>query len=183
MAEPTFLKDALIMLGGYDLSGYCNNINLTGSKVEKEHRVFGDSVESVFWGLSQSMAEVGGFWSAESALAPDPVLGGSRILVANDPTAVWPLIVVPPNAVGVAANTYGNFGYLVAGRQFNYTLGGTHGDLLPFNFKTLPSSGYILSRQRLEVAKQSLSATHTSTGYQLGALSAAQQLIATLHVF
>lgn len=183
MAEPTFLKDALIMLGGYDLTAFSNNINLTGAKAELSHSTFGDGVESFFPGLRQVSGEISGFWSAAGALAVDSVVGGSRILVANDPTTTWPLVIIPPNAVGVAANTYGNSGYAVIGRQFTYGISGAHGELLPFTFKTMPSSGYALARQRLEVAKQSLSATHTSTGSQLGTLSAAQRLIATLHVF
>lgn len=181
MSEPCFLKDAAIWLGGYDFSGHCNNINLTGAKAELEHRVFGDGIMSMFPGLVSTMVELGGFWSAESALAPDPV-----IFTRIDPTqtpAVWPLIVVPPNAVGVAANTYGNNGYGVLGRQFLYSFGGAHGQLMPFSVKTLPSSNYALARQRIEIAKQSLTATHTSTGSQLGALTATQRLLATLHVF
>lgn len=175
MALPQLLKDSAVWLAGYDFTGYLNSVNFAAAKAELPSNVFTDGVECYFPGLVSVIAEAGGFWNSESALAPDPVVF-DRVKADATP-ADWPLIVVP------GGNTEGNIGYAVVGNQFMYQLGGAHGQLLPFSMKTLPSTGYKLYRQRLERAKASVTATTTSAGFQYGALSAAQQMIVTFHVF
>jgi hypothetical protein len=89
----------------------------------------------------------------------------------------------PPFSPAGAPNTFGNRGYLVVGNQFNYNLGGTHGELQQFALGTKLGTTYALTRQRLMAAKAAVSGTTTGTGLQLGALSATQRMVISYHVF
>jgi len=179
MAEPCFLSDLKIYLGGTDLTATLNSCELTAAKAEQANGRFGDIAEVFFWGLRQVRANVSGFFEA-GAGAPDP-LAWSRIDPALTPSA-WPLSLAPPSAPGVAG-AEGNIAYTIVGREFGYGIGGQHGQLLPYRLSTLPASTYDLYRQTIDRAKATVTATTTSTGYQLGALSATQKIVAVLHVF
>lgn len=181
MAEPVLLKDLACWLGGYDLTSYLNSVNVSAAKAELGNGRFGDGGEVFFPGLEQITSELGGFYSSEAADAPDRVIW-PRI----DPTltpAAWPLLVVPPFSPSATPDTHANRGYLVVGKQFTYNFGAPHGQLLPFNVSTRLSSTYKLYRQTIMQVKAAVSTTTTSTGLQLGALSATQELVVSLHVF
>lgn len=181
MAEPVLLKDLLAWFGGYDFQGHVSSANLTGAKAELANGRFGDDVEPLFPGLQQIASEFGGFWSAENSSAPDTVIW-PRI----DPTltpAAWPVVMIPPYSPAATPNTFGNWGYLVVGKQYSYNFTGQHGQLMPFSVRTLPATTYALYRQKLMAAKATVSATTTGTGFQLGELTASLKMVVSFHVF
>lgn len=180
MAEAVALKDLKVYLGGTEITGSLNSVELTAAKAEQANGRFGDTAEVVYPGLAQVRANVSGFFSAGVG-EPDP-LAWARI----DPTlspAAWPLTFAPPYAPTAGAGVEGNVAYTIVGQQFNYQLGGQHGQLLPYSLSTLPTTTYSLYRQTVDRAKATVVATTTSTGAQLGALSATQKIVAVLHVF
>lgn len=181
MALATLLKDLAVWVGGYDFSGYMKSIRMGASKAELASGVFSDGVVCYKPGIVTVDAGGAGFWNAESALAPDPV-EFARVKADATP-ADWPFVVIPPNSDGNAANTVANEGYATVGNAYEYNIGAAHGALLPFTLKKQPSTAYSFYRVSLELAKASRTATTTSTGQQLGALSATQQLIVILQVF
>lgn len=181
MAEPVLLNDCKIWLAGYDLTGYCNAVEISSSKGEKANSRFGDTAETFYPGVQAVRARISGFFSSESALAADPVIWAQL-----DPAvtaADWPLFMAPPYFAAATAGAEGNLGYMVVGKQFSNVLGAPHGELLPFTTDTLPASTYKLYRQTVERANTLVSATTTSTGRQYGALLATDQLTVSLHVF
>jgi len=180
MADPVVLSDCRVWFAGYDLSGALNEVSIDASKAEKPDSRFSDVAECSFPGIQSVRATVKGFF-ASSTLAlgePDPVLFSNF-----DVPVDWPLFITPPYAPTAAAGAVSNIGYLIVGKQYNYKLGAGHGESLVFDVATLPSTLYKLSRQTIDKAKALVTATTTTTGVQLGALLATDQLLVTLHVF
>jgi len=176
MPDPVLLSDCTIWMGGYDLSGDCNQVALGASKAEKANGRFGDVVAAFYPGVQSIEAMVGGFWHA----TPDGAIW-ARIDPAVNPSE-WPLTFCPPNAPAAGAGAFGNVAYTVRSAQFGYKLSGKHGELFPFDLTSRAMAG-ALYRQYVEAAKALVTATTTSTGTQLGLLGATQKHVATLHVF
>jgi hypothetical protein len=181
MAEAVLLKNADVWLGGTDLSGSLNSIQLAAAKAEKPNGRFGDAGEVFFPGLQQISADLAGFFAAGSG-EPDPAIWG-RI----DPTvtpASWPLTINPPYAPAAAPGADGNNGYTVVGHQFNYRTLGQHGELIPYSLGTRLGSTYQLCRHTVIAPRATVTATTTGTATNLGALAAAtDRLLVALHVF
>lgn len=179
MAEPVFLSNMAIWLGGYDHSSEENACNFMVGNPEEPDATFGDVLEAKYPGLLQPTVDLGGRWSAGS-LSPDAIYFPR---VSGDPS-LWPLTMCPPNAPATTPGSDGNLAYTVIGAQFAYqAIEGEHGKLLGFKLKTLPRSTGTVNRGTVVLPKASVAATTTGTGRQLGALSASQRMIVTLHVF
>ena len=176
--NPVLLKDADVWLGGYDISGSLNSIELTASKAELADGRLGDGIEAVYPGLRQTVLNLGGYFAA-GAGEPDAIIG-TRMVGAPAP---WPLTIAPPWAPTEAPGAYGNIAYTLVGDHFAYTIGGAHGELLPYNVKTMTRSEYRLYRQTMMIAKALQTATKTADDIEMGALLATQQMICVLDVF
>lgn len=181
MAEPVLLSNAAVWLGGYDLSGSLNNIDLKLSKAELSNSRFGDLAETFEPGLEQIDCSLGGYHDY-AALGTDVRLYPR---IKSDGTS-WPLTVAPPNATTAAPGADGNIAYTIAGKQFSLEVSAAHGELLPYTLTSRLAStgtGSAIYRQTVVLPKASVSATTTGTGRQLGAVSATQKIVAVLHVF
>ena len=163
--NPVLLKDADVWLGGYDISGSLNSIELTASKAELADGVMGDVTEVVYPGLRQTALNLAGFFAAGVG-EPDAVIGTRMVGVP----AAWPLTIAPPWAPTDAPGAYGNIVYVVVGDHFGYTFGAAHGELLPYNVKTMVRSDYRLYRQTMMIAKALQTATKTADDIEMGAL-------------
>lgn len=178
MPDPVLLKNASVWLGGYDLTGSLNSIELSAAKADLTNGRFGDGLEVFYPGLKQVSLDLGGFFAAGVG-EPDPIIW-SRLNSTPDP---WPLTVAPPYAPGALPAAAGNIAYALVGDQFGYTLGAPHGALLPYKLVTKARSTYDLYRQTIMTAKALYSATETSAGRNLGALLATQQMVVVLDAF
>lgn len=181
MADPVLFSDAAVWLGGYDLTGSLNNIDLKLSKAELSNSRFGDDAETFEQGLEQIDASLGGFHDY-AALGTDVRLYPR---IKSDGTS-WPLTIAPPYATSAAPAADGNIAYTIAGKQFSLSVGATHGELLPYTLTSRLAStgtGAAVYRQKVVLPKASRTATTTGTGYQLGAVTATQKIVAVLHVF
>jgi hypothetical protein len=181
MANPVLLDDCRIWLGPYDLSGSARSVQCSVSKAELGDSRFGDTAETFFPGLEQVNLSLSGLY-ASSTLAngePDPVIFG----YFDTFTAGVPLVLCPPDAPAATAGAAGNICFAVVGPPFSYETFGAHGELMPYTVATRPHSGYSLTRGTIVFPKTAITSTTTGTGYQLGALTATQRLVATLHAF
>lgn len=170
MANPVVLTDAVIWLGGYDLSGNSNEVNFTASRQENADSRLGDTIEAVYPGPLQVGAEVKGHW--------DSTLDGPLFTQLTSPTEAWPLTICPDGGDD------GEVAYGLQAYNFNYSaLEAQWGDLLPYRLSVRPKSGLGLGRGGVLYAK----ATHTISAVppkvQLGAISATQKALVTRHVF
>lgn len=179
MADPVFLSDFAIWLGGYDHSSETNACNFAVKNAEKPNGCFGDVLDAFYPGLLQPDVSAAGRWSAGSG-SPDATYWPR---VSSDVTA-WPLTMCPPAAPAATPGADGNLAYTVVGAQFAYeALVAADGDLLGFNLKTLPRTTGTVSRGTVMLPKALMGSTTTGTAQQLGALSASQRMICVLHVF
>jgi hypothetical protein len=177
MADPVVNTAPLIWLGGYDLSGNLNANELKAARVDLPNSQYGDTLACTFPGIQQVDAMIRGFYSTTSGEA-DPV-HAARIITKD--ASEWPLTLLPQDAPS-AAGTVGNVAYNLRSAQFAMEFGAEHGALLPFSGKSMARTGR-LDRGTVMVAKSTLSATTNGTAVQLGAITAAQKLVAILHVF
>jgi hypothetical protein len=181
MADPVLFSNAAVWLGGYDLTGSLKQIDVKLSKAELANSRFGDLAETFEQGLEQVDASLGGFHDY-AALGTDVRLYPR---IKSDGTS-WPLTVAPPYATAAAPAADGNIAYTICGKQFSLEVSAAHGELLPYTLTSRLAStgtGAAVYRQKVVLPKASRIATTTGTGYQLGAVSATQKIVAVLHVF
>lgn len=181
MADPVLLSNAAVWLGGYDLSGSLNNIDLKLSKAELANSRFGDLAETFDQGLEQISLSVKGFHDY-AALGTDVRLYPR---IKSDNTS-WPITIAPPYATTAAPAADGNIAYTIAGKQFSLEVSAAHGELLPYTLTSRLAStgtGAAVYRQKVVLPKASRASTTTGTGYQLGAVTATQKIVAVLHAF
>lgn len=185
MADPVVLEDMAIWYGGYDVGGSLQENRFTLARAEKGNSVFGDLLEAQFPGLLVPEVSHKGFYAAGSG-EPDATIG-TRVITPD--RSVWPVTMAPPYAPAATPGADGNIAYTIAGAQFSYEIGESHGELLPYTVKTLPRSRSstgspgAISRGTVLLAKATRAATTTGTGRTLGAVSATQRITGVLHVF
>lgn len=177
MANPVIQASA-VWLGGYDLSGALNAIQLNAARQELPDARMTDTLAATFPGIQQVSATLDGFYAAGPG-EPDTI-ASSRVITKE--ASEWPLTISPPDAPGAAAGADGNVAYNLRSAQFGMRFGAEHGQSLPFYLSSRARTGR-LDRGTVMLPKTAYTVTTTGVARQLGALSAAQQLIAILHVF
>lgn len=162
------LTDALVLVNGADLSGYSNKVSVDAMVDELDATTFasGGWSEKV-GGLAASEFMVEGFWDAGSSVKPD-----DRLWTDLGTVAAW--TATPAAAVGTVAY----FGNVLSG---SHVVGGDVGTLAPFAARGM-GSGRVIQGQLLHSPGTARTATGTTTGVQLGALSSSQAMYAALHV-
>ena len=162
------LTDALILVGGYNLSGDLNKVSLDLEGGEETDTTFGDSFHSR---PGNQMADVKmsatGFWQSAAAAAPDPVV--------NSALGTSSLVTVG------ASSAVGSTAYLLGMHTGKYSMENTIGSVSSFSLDTSGSSGFGPARGLLMLAT-TLSGSTTGSGFQLGAVSATQDVYIAIHV-
>jgi hypothetical protein len=166
----TVLIDAKLLVAGYDMSGHMNALALDYSADMLDATTFGNTTRIHQGGLKSVVGQHEGFWDASTATAPDPVI------FARIGTADMPVTIAP--TTGAA----GALAYMFNAVHSTYNTGGTVGDLMSFSVSMEGSGGQPLVRGTV-LHNGSASGNVTGTGYELGAVGAAQYLYGTLHVF
>lgn len=170
MAEPVVLTNAVIYLGGYDLSGASNELTFNASRAENPDSRFGDTIGASYPGPLIVGAETKGFW--------DSTLDGPQFTQLKSPSTYWPLTICPDGGDD------GEVAFGLQGYSFNYSaFEAAHGDSLPYRLSVRSSSGGRLGRGKVMLPKATYSATADGTKHQLGAVTSTQKLVAMLHVF
>jgi len=185
VAEPVVLRDCRMYVGPYALHGSLTGLSLTAKKAELASNRMGDVAETFVPGLQDIGLNASGFWASDAvatSLEPDTIIY-PRINPSLEPVA-WPVTVCPPNAPSATPGAAGNLSYTMVGKQYTFNPAqGSHGDTIKYDVSTRASSaGGGLYRGTVVLPATSVTATTTGTAFQLGALSATQKIVATLHV-
>lgn len=165
------LTDATTWIGGFDATGWLNQMSCNISVDELDNTVFGlGGYRRRIGGLRSVAAQFGGFYEAGSG-TPDPEF------FTNLGTADRVITVAPDDAETTTA-------YMWQGGKFRYNPFGQIGEVTPFTLDTSNTNGVGAVRGQVAKAKANVSATGaTGTGVNLGNVGASQFLYATLHVF
>jgi len=164
------LSDVQIAIAQYDLSGWSNRVQLTHGAEMLDDTVFGPTpTRSNKAGLRTVSLREEGFWDSVSAAAPDPVLFAK---VGENGA----LFTVTPDGWSAA----GAISYAGLLDVATFEIGAQIGEL--FKFTADGQGAGALVRGTLMTTDASQAATYAATKRQLGALSAAQSMIAALHV-
>ncbi|MER7002207.1 hypothetical protein ABT297_04050 [Dactylosporangium sp. NPDC000555] len=175
MSQQHILKNVRLFAGAADLTGQSNKVELSGEFEEKDVTTFGsyDPATDSIWkevraGLGSAKLTASGHWQAgDVGLVDDDAwaaLGG---------IGAW--TVCPVSA------TPGGLAYIVNGLRSTYKLGGGVGDVAPWDGA---ASGTWPLARGLSAHGPATARTTTGAGtaITLPAVSATQQLIASLHV-
>jgi len=162
------LTDALVLVNGADLSGNSNKVSVDATVDELTATTFasGGWHERV-GGLASSEFMVEGFWDVGTTAKPD-----NRLWTDLGTVAAW--TATPAAAVGTVAY----FGNVLSGA---YNVGGEVGTLAPFAARGM-GSGRVTRGELMHSPGTARTTTGTTTGVQLGALSASQAMRGALHV-
>lgn len=163
------LTDALILMGGYNLSGDLNQVTVSLEAGEETDTTFGDTFHSRPGGqVGDVKMSASGFFQSASSAAPDPVA------IAALGTAGTLVTVADTSAVGSTA-------YLLGVHEGKYAIDNTHGAVSAFTLETSGSAGFGVARGKLMLAS-TLSGSTSGTGYQLGAVASNQKVYIAIHV-
>lgn len=164
MAKYVF-TDGKLFLGGYDFSSNTNAVTLDVTVDEQDVTTINSGgFKEKLGSLKDSSMSIDGFFEA-GAETPDALLGtsvGSEIICT----------VVPDAGVG-------NIAYFLKSKLFSYTILGAIGEVAPFTVSKSNSTDKVV-RGTIEIDSD-ITATGSSTGIQLGAVAATENIYAAVH--
>ena len=163
------LTDGRCYIGGYDLSDHIvgMNLNLTSEELDTT-TINSGGYRSRAGGLKDAQFTANGYFEA-GANKPDALLGAS--------TGSEHIVTV------MADSGAGNTSYFFKARQFEYTLLGAVGELTPFNISASQSADQPVKATQMNDDSATITANGNTTGRQLGAVTSAQKVYASLHVW
>lgn len=164
MAKYVF-TDGKLFLGGYDFSSHTNAVTLDVTVDEQEVTTLqSGGFKERLGGLKDSSLSIDGFFEAGSE-KPDALLGAS---VGNEIICT----IVPDAGVG-------NIAYFLKSKLFSYQILGAIGEVAPFSLSKANSTDKVV-RGTIEIDSD-ITATGSSTGIQLGAVSSTESIYAAIH--
>ncbi len=160
------IKDGKVYLAGYNVSGDVNAAAVDYSADAIDVTCLGDDTHVRLGGLKTVTAQVEGYYN-----------GGAdkdKVLFDRIGTADVPLTICPQDA------NEGSRAYFFRTMLASYSPNGSIGDAMTFTVSAEPTNGELV--QGVVLLNGTKTVTGNGTGQQLGAVSAAQQLFAALHV-
>lgn len=174
MAKGT-LKNVRLFMGGCDMTGQSNKIELSGEYEEKDATCWpvADAqtriAKEILAGLFSAKVPASGFWSAGDLSMVDDELWASR-----GGHIGW--------TVGPSGSVAGSLAYLLTAAETSYQLFGQVGDVAPWQ-ASMTGHGWLARGQFLNAPGTALTATGTGTVVDLGAgVADGRRLHAALHV-
>ncbi len=169
MATPFVFKNVKVYKGGYDLSGYANEVALGCAYDEADMTVFSDQCRHATPGLCKVTFSLKGLGCADGTTpGPDDVLY-EQLAGSNEPMTICPL-------TGAA----GEVGKFINSLQLTYEHGGRLGDAYRFTASGVGQKHPLVHGRVMATGTKT--ASGSGTAYQLGAVSADQRLYGVLHV-
>jgi hypothetical protein len=167
---PTVLTDVRIYLESADLTGWSNKLEVSGSVADEDSTTFGSGGWHERVGGERDLdGAVDGFFEAFDTSRPDDAfwanLGSNQVAFTAVP----------------AAGTAGSLAYLTRAQLMDYKPGAAVGKLLGWS-ASVKGNWPLVRGTILHPQGTARTATGTGTGFQLGAVSAAQRMYACLHV-
>lgn len=169
--------DAIIYLGSRSIQGKANQVSIQAGVDMIDATVFGQSTKVNLAGLISWNVKVGGFWDSGTDVAATGVSfvesASADSLFARVGAAKTPITIAPANVdLGPC--------YFLNEVESSYQTFGAIGQAIPFSLECM-AAGY-LTKGVLALPPVQKTALGTGTGIQLGALSAGQSLVASMHV-
>lgn len=164
------LNDAKVYYGQFDISGDLNQVGMTLEAAALDKTTFGQTTRINQGGLKTSGFSMGGLMQEDTEAIGKVIfdrVGTNDVVVS----------VIPQGS------TEGNVAYFLKSLTSQFAPGASVGELYAFNASAVASGHQQLVRGRVEHAKAARTATGSTTGSQLGAVSATQSLYCALHVF
>jgi len=158
--------DCKLWMDGYDLTGYTNAIAINYGADIKEVTTFGDDTHTNTGGLKSVEVAHEGYWDGTTQ---DPATFG--LVGVNDK----PMTMAP--TTGAA----GEPAYFFKSALSQYSTGEAVGEVLPFSVSGQASDGDLI-RGTILINGTAVAASSSTSGTQLGAVSATQSVHASLHV-
>jgi len=163
--------DPKILAGGFNFSPVLNLATLTYGADVLDKSTFGQATKIHMAGLRNIALEASGF--AEIGADLQDAQNFANIGLSNIPVSIF------PNSTPVL----GDPAYFFQAAQAKYNLGGQHGQMLPFSFDAHGASGHPLLRGViLDPGTEYAGPAHTTSGVNIGAVSASQYLYSVVHV-
>ena len=156
------LNDALIALGGNNLSGIMNAVAISYKAAALKDTRFGSTTDINIGGLKNVSISCKGYWDTSYDAALFGGIGGADVLTAS------------------ASPTEGSIAYFLQTLDSEYQIGTSVGDNMPFSLTA--DAGGSLIRGILGANKTGITAGAAGTGFNLGAVALGQSLWASLHV-
>lgn len=156
-------KDAKVFLGGYDLTGYTNNVALQYGAEPLDETTLGNDTRKFKGGVKIVSAGMQGFWDA----TPDPGLQAS-VGTADTPLSV----VAPPGATGTTT-------YLFRAMNANYDFGGSFGELLSYTAEARATDDLVRGKVLYHGTATS---TANGTAFSFPSMAAGDTLCGAIHV-
>ncbi len=162
------LTDVLVLVNGADLTGNSNKLEVATSVEELDATDFysGGWREQV-GGLASHEWTLEGYWEAGDTSKPD-----DRLWTDLGTTACW---------TAAMQQATGSVAYLGNVYNGSHKIGGEVGTIAPLEARGL-GNGRVVRGQLLHPAATARTTTGTTTGVQLGALTASQAMFGALHV-
>lgn len=162
----TVLNNAGLYVGGYELSSYFSQVQLSGEADTVDVTGFGATSREYAVGFKGVRFSGAGFWNPANSDKPLFDAWGSTDTVFTFP----------------ATNSTGGVCYFVRGCEANYGWGMPLGQAATIQFSGAATTGPLVRGNILHRAT-GVAATSSSTAQQLGAVSASQRIFAAAHVF
>jgi hypothetical protein len=168
MAEQ-IVRDAIIYVAQYDLSGSVNALALNMKAEAPEKTAMGATAKTRLPGLNDHAAEINGWWSAEA------ITGNPDHYLFDQMGLAFPAMSLSPTGLAGAPV------FLLRPELTEYSPGAKMGDVLPF--KLHAEGAGILVRGLMMLPKAARTLTGAGSAYNLGEVSSIQNLYGILHVF
>lgn len=164
------LTDCKLYVASFDLSADMNALALNYGAEMLDNTTFGATTRINKAGLKTILAQHEGLWDSNGTDQPDDVFF-SRIGTSDVPVTISP-----------QTGADGELAFLFRAVHSEYAPGATVGDLLAFTVKMEGSDGDPLVRGMVLHPATARTSTGNGTARQLGAVSATQSVVASLHV-
>ncbi|NMO52029.1 hypothetical protein HH310_12580 [Actinoplanes sp. TBRC 11911] len=173
MAKQT-LRNVRLFMGGCDLTGQSNKLELSGEFEEKDSTCWpvADSqtriAKEILFGLFSAKIAASGLWDAG-----DPSLVDDALWASRGGFAGW--TACPDGSLEAAV------AYMMTAGESSYQLLGAPGDVAPWQ-ASMTGTGWMARGQVASAPGTARTATGTGTILNLGAVPAGKRLHASLHV-
>lgn len=171
------LNDARIYYSSLDATGYSNSVEISAENEDEDITTFASSAwKTRVGGLFDSQASAKMFWQAGSTATDEKP---DDLLWSKLGTSTQPLTIVPTGGAS------GDLCYLTKTLSSTFKLSGdvSNRPRVAMTEAAWAGNQPVARGQILHPQGTARTATGNGTGYQLGAVSAAQKLYANLHVF
>ena len=165
------LSNPKLWLGGYALSGAHRSLAFRFGAEAVDVTAFGDTTRARLAGLKTLSFQHEGFWDADAGAASPDALLFANVALAD--------VLGSFTAEG---GDEGEIAYFAQLLHTEYSHGGPVGEAHPFSVAGESSGQYGLLRGIVGANRTAIAATGQSSGYNHGAVGAAQSLYAGLHV-